>query len=1053
MSSSCVLLWSPHPRSQDFVLVQDHTLRMYRWQPPSDSQPNQESTVLALCHNQRKIDCVSWSHDPVVQDLVALGVGTGQVLILRLSEHPRTGSGLPTPLSLSAQLPPVPLPETSLPILPRRPSDPEGLAAAAAGSSTRLAITHGRNCQSLSFSPHEHKWLAVGLARHRNEHGLLIWDTERLQTTATLGPLADDGDYSGLDPLTVAVPTSPDTPAIVRPVASTASSPGSRGAPAASPGNPRRPLRMVYFTTSNPRNPSVDRPVATFSFKESVAAMAWLDAYPKCLLVGGLAATRPMIHMYDIRKNKAAFRHETPAVYGLASDPFDPYRFASYAAGGNICVWDTRFMLRELLHIDSGITSEKAWQKMAFSPHRRGILACLGQETDFIKLNCLETVSTQHLAANPMGNAGDTAWSLPSVESHEDGATTPAPADVPRVPDTFLWRTRLIHTDPPAPLTAFTWIPTDTPAANRYRMLTLNRTGNLESRTIEEVPRAAWNPHGSLAVADEAHSKILDPWAVIPPAGSDQNPSLAAAAPALSAAGELANLTSLADLPNLFARRATLRQTKEVSPATARLRRRVTEWGTPLTSHDAPAVAQLRGDISMVMKQRAAQGYGMDPARNLTIIGSDTALREAWAYIRDSVELMDEDAELIAGNHRLSFMGIQKVLRELSKRDFALLRTKLAELEARQGNDSDDPRYPGPELTVQRKLALRMSGCHYNRRRLEEILVGLEKAGSYEQAAAIALFHDCRERCITALARSGRPELEMVAMVLAAHAARAVDRSNTAYIEEWQTMNRRFLQGTPTAPAVTDPYLRAIFKYYYNEDWSDVLNEQGLSMKERLSIALRFLDDQKLLAYVKENTEATTKTGNLEGLILTGLTDHDMPLLRAYVNATADVQTAALILSFSSVQPSPDSVKDRCVEGYRDLLDQWTMYTTRANFDIARGKWFRRYHITTPMMAQSQTIVRCTYCNINLMQNLNLVGGAGVAVAGIDRESGGRRFPYMGTNRFDATVGDTSMQCPACKAPLPSCPICLLSLGTPPAVFTATTGKNKRGEHAATPIP
>lgn len=42
------------------------------------------------------------------------------------------------------------------------------------------------------------------------------------------------------------------------------------------------------------------------------------------------------------------------------------------------------------------------------------------------------------------------------------------------------------------------------------------------------------------------------------------------------------------------------------------------------------------------------------------------------------------------------------------------------------------------------------------------------------------------------------------------------------------------------------PYLRAIFAYIASGDWYRVLNEPRLSLKERLAVALRVLDDDKV---------------------------------------------------------------------------------------------------------------------------------------------------------------------------------------------------------------
>ncbi|SRR6266498_3261684 len=43
-----------------------------------------------------------------------------------------------------------------------------------------------------------------------------------------------------------------------------------------------------------------------------------------------------------------------------------------------------------------------------------------------------------------------------------------------------------------------------------------------------------------------------------------------------------------------------------------------------------------------------------------------------------------------------------------------------------------------------------------------------------------------------------------------------------------------------------NPYLRAMFSYIASGDWFDVLHEEGLSLQDRIGIALRFLDDEEV---------------------------------------------------------------------------------------------------------------------------------------------------------------------------------------------------------------
>jgi WD repeat-containing protein mio len=45
---------------------------------------------------------------------------------------------------------------------------------------------------------------------------------------------------------------------------------------------------------------------------------------------------------------------------------------------------------------------------------------------------------------------------------------------------------------------------------------------------------------------------------------------------------------------------------------------------------------------------------------------------------------------------------------------------------------------------------------------------------------------------------------------------------------------------------MSNPYLRAIYSYIASGNWFDVLQEEELSLQDRIGIALRFLDDEEV---------------------------------------------------------------------------------------------------------------------------------------------------------------------------------------------------------------
>ena len=94
--------------------------------------------------------------------------------------------------------------------------------------------------------------------------------------------------------------------------------------------------------------------------------------------------------------------------------------------------------------------------------------------------------------------------------------------------------------------------------------------------------------------------------------------------------------------------------------------------------------------------------------------------------------------------------------------------------------------------------------------------------------------------------------------------------------------------------------------------WLDVLDEGSLPLIERLGIALRFLADDELTTYLKRLTDRAVAHGDLEGILLTGITPQLVPLLQSYIDKTCDVQTASLVVSFGS----PRYFDDKRIKGW-----------------------------------------------------------------------------------------------------------------------------------------
>jgi hypothetical protein len=163
-----------------------------------------------------------------------------------------------------------------------------------------------------------------------------------------------------------------------------------------------------------------------------------------------------------------------------------------------------------------------------------------------------------------------------------------------------------------------------------------------------------------------------------------------------------------------------------------------------------------------------------------------------------------------------------------------------------------------------------------------------------------------------------------------------------------------------------DTYFGVMLRHLALGDWGDVLEEEALPLRERLAIALQFLEDDALTRYLRRLSESAVAQGNLDGIMVTGLTGAGLELLQSYVDRCGDFQTAAILGALVHPHKIRDLRVERWIDAYRDLLDGWRLFYHRCQFDVQRGQLLTATTETDkPAMelAPKQVLIRCNYCN------------------------------------------------------------------------------------------
>jgi len=413
-------------------------------------------------------------------------------------------------------------------------------------------------------------------------------------------------------------------------------------------------------------------------------------------------------------------------------------------------------------------------------------------------------------------------------------------------------------------------------------------------------------------------------------------------------------------------------------------------------------------DIAEDMRRRAQAGYAMDLALNIKAIDSGMAaandLRALWLWMLDLSERWNRKEP-----------GVD---RPLQAKDWSGI-AQVIMLEPNQSTRSPHPGVPGV-FSLQapwRHHALSLLDASFeNAEATEQRLKELQDGGRHSEAAMQALFHVGLERAVTALT-SGGAEMAMAALGLAGYGR------NEHLV--WQTVCGQ----VPTTTA--DPYLGAIFTFLScaaaGTEFSPIVNDTALKLPQKIAFACRFLTDTQFTTWVEEASQHAVREGDLNALVLTGLSPLGCELLQSYVDHTSDVQTAALLMTHVVPVVFENERATLWLETYRELLDMWQMWHHRARLDVTRARLSGTYK------AQAQTFARCFYCKEPLCAAL------------LPRATASQRpMGSMFGRGAQRSEGIRMMVCPNlnCNKELPKCSVCLL-----PLEFQGGTDSTIRGDN------
>ncbi|KAJ7595018.1 hypothetical protein C8J56DRAFT_928212 [Mycena floridula] len=978
VASEKKLLW--HPRQLNkFIVGGSQSITLYEWDYPNIRHVSSQ-------HDLQHMKCFAWSPDPSLDDLVAVGHTTGTVDLIRLeaSKATRPNSGV-----LSS------------------------------GPRVSLTVRNSRACNALAFSSADPNYLAVGLDKVRGDCSLVIWDIQTALPTLSVNPI-----------------TSSSLP---------------------------RPQPQIPRGDIGPRD---SRILQQHAPADTVSALAFVQKSTHLLLAGislrwfrlfDLRSPLPATSSVASKVHGITTDPYDPHRIGCFGDGF-----VTVWDARKLLQPILTFSEKDATGDGAVLRANSVYSTIEFSSTRRGTLATLERDAMYMRLwDILETQSRELSKSRDSSVSGPPApklswpnlpWSASAnIQAQSSPSKEPEPVAALVLSDTRRTKSFL------RPLASFALVPSLNSHPLASHLMVVNKEGDLELHAIHDTPKqSAWSARGDLAIGAGKSYQILSvnvdrlyqgqqsrPSLLQSPQGQEQ--SLARGrertpATALFGRGDEDGFPALISSP-LTAKQIDFGPDMEKIP-----RRAVQRSHSQSHSHTRKTAAEplavqplskvighiVAEDISMKMRRRVLQGYGIgDPRQNSKIIeaetgysdGSNQVLIELWAWINHSKNFLSNPTSKVHG-YEFSYVGLMDIWEGLQpsmvaesedthvdllepprvsqERHGNIRRSRspaddlhgdfhaaLRSLNTRRGMDRHawKPNVATKKL-LERQIALQLVGWSFKDDEFDDDIKRWEKEGSRSRAACWLVFTRQFNRAIELLLRSGDETHQMMSGTIAALSSFQGNSPDSVLQKQFEHL----------AVKLQDPYFRAMLTHLNMGDWSDVLAEEIFPFRERLAIAFQFLDDNTLTSYLR------SCRGDIDSLIVTGLTKSGMDLLQTYVDKTGDVQTAAILGAYVNPWKVRDTRAERWLESYRDLLDGYKLHHHRVAFDVEYGQILSAAVHAGDLPAfswvPSQILIRCNYCN----------------------------KPVNNPGTVAAQQGTRPTSCPNCSRYLPRCSVCLLSL-------------------------
>lgn len=439
--------------------------------------------------------------------------------------------------------------------------------------------------------------------------------------------------------------------------------------------------------------------------------------------------------------------------------------------------------------------------------------------------------------------------------------------------------------------------------------------------------------------------------------------------------------------------------------------------------------------IENLMLDRIRRGYIFNCKRNLLVLQDDPWLHDVWTWVEGAEEAV-ANGSMVAGHLDLAYLGVHGIWNNdlgsqwqsrLIDPDYPEVPGEeewakvLEDLNTKSGRVYDATESVETKRPHHRLMCLAICGWGKSDDELEADLQKLEARGLHSKAAAWALFERKGARAVKALQRGGSKLLFMgLALGLTLKTKQALTKDDWDY------------STSDLSDIKDDPYLRAIYTVISTGDMKSICNETSLPLRDRVGVALHNLNDTELPNWLNRQTTEAISSGDIEGVVLTGISAPFVELLTRYIERFGDYQTATLLIHFAAPLYITDYRIDQWRAEYQDLHNRNRLFVQRCHYDVGSTKLSRnREGISVIKPKPRQVTLRCTHCDTAFANDLD---NTSMRPATRSNSLNPER------SALHSSKAHSGICCPKCGKHLPRCGICLLILGMPRSVKDIVPG-------------